>query len=68
MGDVVAFPVRHRDVNVKRQEIVAMIHYHTALACKGACAYHKAMAAHLCEALREFDQSGLLRSLNSGRV
>ncbi len=65
MGDIVAFPFRQRGVRVKRQEIVAMIHYHTAIARRGACANHAAMAAQLCEALRHFDQNGRLVFLSS---
>jgi hypothetical protein len=61
MGDVVAFPVRQKIVSMDRREIVAMIHFHTAVASKVSGSFHKAMAEQLCMTLTEFDRSGQVR-------
>jgi len=67
VGDIVAFPVRQKNVTVERGEIVAMIHFHTALAIKSSDQFHKAMAEHLCIILTELDQNGRSRSLGGYR-
>jgi hypothetical protein len=52
---------------VDRREIVAMIHYHTAISSRVSGNYHTAMAEQLCAVLTEFDQCGRLRHLVSYR-